>query len=166
MNQAGAQSAPAPYGVIYLPAVLDGTADQRDLCLPLCVAYLISMEMRFYLPFRRDLVHKVDWAFDQVMNGQPLASKGIVYVPVSNAAECSELLSRCTLVLAGGAAAEITGLAIPQAAIVANGTGVSMELRNADALDETVRARLAACAELINVQGNGITTEGHFSLSW
>lgn len=166
---ASAQPATAarPYAVLYLPELVNGTAQRERLFMPLTLAYLLSMHVRFCLPVAEDAVPMVESIFDQVLNGHSLESKGIVYEQVAGEA-LKALVGDAVLVISSEGAAKTAGLeGLPHAVVCQTAAGYAVKLRNVEKLvDEELKGKLVGCCQLINIQSGGFVTQGHFSLSW
>lgn len=165
----GQRPSAVPCGVLLLPAVFNGAADQQ-LLLPLTLAYLLSAHLPFHFPMPESAVTKVEQLFDGILSGLPKESKGILYVTNISAAEISPLLRRASLVLTDEAGLEQSAgvVDVPQAVVCRAGDNIrTLKLRSTEKLhDAELKAKLVACAQLINVQSAGFITGGHFSLSW
>jgi hypothetical protein len=167
MQQGAVQPAAAPYGVIYLPSLTAGTPDKQQLLLPLTLTYLLSAHLRFYLPLQQAALPIVERAFDQVINGNALGSKGIVYVPLAGNADAGHLLEKASLVVIDGSSSECISGCIPHAHVRTSADGAcSVQLCKVEELDPELKAKLLSFAAFVKVQSTGFVTEGHFSLSW
>jgi hypothetical protein len=172
-TQAAAQALPAvekPYAVLLLPAVLDGAPQKQELLLPLTLAYLLSAHIAFRFPLRESALAVVERVFDEILSGLPKESKGIRYQSVDGAKCASLLVPHSSLLVTNDRGlqelANCDGLPL---AVISKSEDNSnfMRLRNLGKVaDVGLRAKLASCAQLINVQSGGFITEGHFSLSW
>ncbi|MGE0407308.1 MAG: hypothetical protein AB7O65_13515 [Candidatus Korobacteraceae bacterium] len=168
-HNAAPQASPA-YGVLFLPGLVDGTAQQQDIMLPLTLTYLLSMHVSFYLPVAGEKVATVEGIFDQILSGNSLESKGVVYLASLEAEKLRNLLEKASLVISTeiGLRPEPAFAGLPQALVSSvEGKVQSVRLRNTELIrDPDLKAKLVGCTQLINIQASGFITEGHFSLSW
>lgn len=67
------------YAVIALDERDFDTHSRNELSISLTLAFLLSAHLRFYFPMSDDVSREVDRAFDQVLKGLPMESKGIAY---------------------------------------------------------------------------------------
>src|SRR5215813_13512811 len=67
------------YAVIALDESDFGAHTHHELSISLTLAYLLSAHLRFHFPMGNDVSGEVDRAFDQVLKGLPIESKGIAY---------------------------------------------------------------------------------------
>jgi len=159
-----------PYAVLLLPAVLTGTPQKQELFLPLTLAYLLSAHIAFRFPLRESALPLVERVFDDILNGLPKESKGICYQSVDRAERASVLVPQSSLLLTDERGLhELPGCERLPAAVISRSEANQslLRLRNLEKIDDLVlRAKLAGCAQLINVQSGGFITEGPFSLSW
>src|SRR5215510_13894678 len=68
-----------PYAVIALDERDFGPHRRYELSISLTLAFLLSARLRFHFPMSNDVSREVDRAFDQVLKGLPMESKGIAY---------------------------------------------------------------------------------------
>jgi len=68
-----------PYAVIALDERDFGPRRRHELSISLTLAFLLSARLRFHFPMSDDVSREVDRAFDQVLKGLPMESKGIAY---------------------------------------------------------------------------------------
>src|SRR6266511_693127 len=68
-----------PYAVIALDERDFGPHRRHELSISLTLAFLLSARLRFHFPMSDDVSREVDRAFDQVLKGLPMESKGIAY---------------------------------------------------------------------------------------
>src|SRR5215475_14091200 len=68
-----------PYAVIALDERDFGPHRRNELSISLTLAFLLSARLRFHFPMSNDVSREVDRAFDQVLKGLPMESKGIAY---------------------------------------------------------------------------------------
>jgi hypothetical protein len=68
-----------PYAVIALDERDFGPHRRHELSISLTLAFLLSARLRFHFPMSNDVSREVDRAFDQVLKGLPMESKGIAY---------------------------------------------------------------------------------------
>jgi len=68
-----------PYAVIALDERDFGPHSRHELSISLTLAFLLSARLRFHFPMSDDVSREVDRAFDQVLKGLPMESKGIAY---------------------------------------------------------------------------------------
>jgi len=172
-TQAAAQLLPEvenPYAVLLLPAVLEGVAQKQELLLPLTLAYLLSTHIAFRFPLCESALAVVERAFDDILKGLPKESKGIRYQSVERPDRASALVPHSSLLLTDDRGLQdltkCNGLPL---AVISKSDGNSnlVRLHNLEKVSDIgLRAKLASCAQLINVQSGGFITEGHFSLSW
>jgi hypothetical protein len=168
-EQTAAQPAAAPFAVLFLPELLNATVEQSELFLPFTFVYLLSMHVRFCLPVSEAALPLVEKVFDQVLDGHSLHSKGVAYV-VAGEEQISQMLKNPLLVVTSESGAidhpELQN--VPQVLMCRTGDKSHLvRLRNIEKLaDEELKGKLVGCAQLINIQSSGFTTEGHFSLSW
>lgn len=159
---------PEPYAVVYLPELVNGTADKQMLMLPLTFVYLLSMHVHFVLPVSSAAVPLVDAILDEVLAGHSLESKGISYIEAG--ASMAESLRSATLLVTTHTGADVAASVeeLPAAMMFTpEGKGPHIRLRNTEKIaDESLKAKLVGCAQLINIQSGGFMSEGHFSLSW
>jgi len=158
------------YGLLLLPSLFNGAVEHQELLLPLTVAYLLSAHLPFRFPLPEGMINTIEQLFDAILNGLPKESKGILYAPTPSLAPMSELLQDASLVITDDVGLEQSdGFAdVPQAVLCRATDHIrALKLRNTEKLHDTeLKAKLAVCAQLINAQSAGFTTEGHFSLSW
>lgn len=159
-----------PYGVLLLPAVLEGTPQRQELLLPLTLAYLLSAHIAFQFPMHESGLVVVEHAFDDILKGLPKESKGIRYRSVERAERASALVPQSSLLLTDERGRQATdGCESLPAAVISRpeGNNCVVLLQNLEKVSDLgLRSKLASCAQLINVQSTGFITEGHFSLSW
>src|SRR5262245_14741339 len=68
-----------PYAVIALDERDFGPHRRHELSILLTLAFLLSARLRFHFLMSDDVSQDVDRAFDQVLKGLPMESKGIAY---------------------------------------------------------------------------------------
>ena len=172
-TQAAAQALPAvekPYAVLLLPAVLEGVPQKQELLLPLTLVYLLSAHITFHFPLRESALAVVERVFDEILSGLPKESKGIRYQSMDGAECASLLVPHSSLLVTDDRGlqelANCDGLPLAVISKLEDNSNLVRLHHLAKVSEVGLRAKLASCAQLINVQSGGFITEGHFSLSW
>jgi hypothetical protein len=159
-----------PYAALFLPAVLKSVPQKQELFLPLALAYLLSAHIAFQFPLRDNALALVERVFDDILHGLPKESKGICYQSVDGLERASALVPHSSLLLTDERGLEELAArdGLPAAVLSkAEGNTNLLRLRNLEKIEDLgLQAKLAGCAQLINVQSVGFITQGHFSLSW
>jgi hypothetical protein len=156
------------FAALWLPSLHDGTAKIDGLLLPLTVAFLLSAHLPFRCPVKEEMLPVVDRAFDEILRGLSLDSKGIQYV--TDEASVAEALGGACFVITDETGEPHSALQrdVPMAVLVSvNGHGYALRpLRITSIRDAEMRSKLASCAQLLNIQAGGLISQGAFTWSW
>jgi hypothetical protein len=156
------------YALLVMQEVQQPQPEKQALFLPLTLAYLLSEHIRFLFPMPEANARLVDAAFDDLLKGLALKSKGIAYL--KNCASPQEYITRAQLILTTDGEVEEFAQAnqLPCIGLGQNAPGDAtvrpyfLHKINADDL----RAQALGCTQLISVLSGGVLSKGHFSLSW
>ncbi len=162
------------YALLLLRELLEdagaGPVEKSTLLLPLTLAYLLSGHIPVVLVAQEKVVPHVDRAYDEVLRGLPLQSRGVSYCTECSDAEVAARVAAATLVVTNDPRYRqlAADQQLPHALLLnANGKGPAVELSWLDKLaDVNTQRELAGFAQLVNIQSGGFMSEGHFSLSW
>jgi hypothetical protein len=164
----GANRSSGRYATLLVAELEKTSRDQQPFFLAFTLAYLVSLHIKIRVPLAPSAIHLADSIFDQIIRGHSLASKGILYVSVSNDSEVREIAFGSTLVIAmAHQYPEGACHPVPLARIECAEQACRVILHDIERIkDENLRGVLVGCAQLINLQAGGLLSAGHFSLSW
>jgi|GEM_PF-6679635 len=159
-----------PYAALLLKEVFDQPAGKGELLLPLALSYLLSAHIRFYFPMPAEASRLIDAAFDEVLNGFYLESKGILYAKGCDFEQATGMLEGADLLITTDERAEARSREkqLPCVFIVKGKDGrLLAKLRYHERIEDgQLRQQVAGCAQLINILSGNLISKGHFSLSW
>ena len=158
------------YAILITQEIQQAQPAKKDLFLPLTLAYLLSEHIRFLFPMPEENSRLVDAAFDDLLKGLVLKSKGIGYLKDCRAQQRQDFIKGAELILTTDA--EVEELAkeyqLPCIGLGRNAQGETAVrpyfLHKIKA--EELRTQSLGCAQLITVLSGGVLSKGHFSLSW
>lgn len=158
------------YAVLIIPEIQQPALEKKDLFLPLTLAYLLSEHIRFYFPMPEEKARLVDAAFDDLLKGLILKSKGIEYLKDCSAQQVRELIANASIVLTTDKEVEQMAQMQHQPCLYFCQNDHSETFVRAHRLtaikEEELRVQALGCAQLISVLSGGVLSKGHFSLSW
>jgi hypothetical protein len=143
-----------PYGVVLISALANGLVSDEEIRLPLTLAYLLSAHISFRLLMDAANLARVERVFDRIIPNCLQASKGVLYV-THVPDELPGFLRSSTLILTDEQGFRLTsGLEVPQAVITrSEEERCIVRVHGAKRLgDSDLKAKLAVCAQLLNVQ--------------
>lgn len=158
------------YAILIIPEIQQPALEKKHLFLPLTLAYLLSEHIRFYFPMPEEKARLVDAAFDDLLKGLMLKSKGIEYLKDCSVQQMQDLIANAIIILTTDK--EIEQIAqmhhLPCLYFSQNDQGETFVRSHGltGIKEEEVRVQALGYAQLISVLSGGVLSKGHFSLSW